>query len=147
MKRRIINGSVLSIADSDDKILFSMEERVSGNSFIIRLKGDIQTEVAKDFEDEIMAILSVSKKSVCCNPVCDRVVCRRLVFDLSLVTYISSTALHTFLKYQNIVDNIEKGSMVICNPSQAVLDMLNETGFTDILDVVTDYDISEDENE
>ena len=54
-----------------------------------------------------------------------------LIFDLKKLEYTSSAGLRQFLMAQQIMD--DQGSMIIINANDAVLDILEETGFMDIL--------------
>ena len=58
---------------------------------------------------------------------------KELVFDLKDLEYTSSAGLRQFLMAQQIMD--DQGSMIIINANEAVLDILDETGFMDILDI------------
>ncbi|MBE5837544.1 STAS domain-containing protein [Butyrivibrio sp.] len=56
-----------------------------------------------------------------------------LIFDLKKLEYTSSAGLRQFLAAQQIMD--DQGEMVVRNANEAVLDIFDETGFTDILDI------------
>ena len=56
-----------------------------------------------------------------------------LVFDLKDLEYTSSAGLRQLMAAQSIMD--EQGSMICINVSEAVQDILEETGFTDILTI------------
>ncbi len=56
-----------------------------------------------------------------------------LIFDLKKMDYSSSAGLRQFLAAQQIMD--ERGTMVIKNANEAVMDIFEETGFTDILNI------------
>ena len=115
-------------------MIFTMKEELSADSLIVGIAGSVQTDAVYEFEDEILAALSVCKNAVCNNPTCNRINFKNLVFDLSRVTYISSAALRSFLKYQGIIDSCEM-HMSIINPSEPVMQRLEETGYIDILDI------------
>lgn len=135
MTRRSVKNNILQITDENGSPLFSIEETISGDTLKMALSGKIQNNTAYEFEDEVMAALSVCKNSVCSNPICNRIKCTQYIFNLSNVTYISSMALHSFLEFQNVIDGFEKSSMIILNPSEAVMERLTETGYIDLLDI------------
>ena len=56
-----------------------------------------------------------------------------LIFDLEELEYTSSAGLRVFLLAQQIMD--EQGSMTVKHASEAVMDIFEETGFTDILEL------------
>ena len=58
---------------------------------------------------------------------------KELIFDLKDLEYTSSAGLRQLLAAQQIMD--EQGTMVVKNASDAVMDIFDETGFTDILDI------------
>lgn len=112
-----MNKGVLEIVDNNDVIL-SLEEKFSDGEFEISVKGKLVNEVAYEFEDEIMAALSV---------------CTNLVVDLSSVEYIASSAMATLLSVQQEIDKLENASLKISNPSNVVKEIFDESGFRDIL--------------
>ena len=124
----------LDIKDEKNNVVFTMKEALSADSLIVGIAGSVQTDAVYEFEDEIMAALSVCKNAVCCNPTCNRISFNNLIFDLSRVTYISSAALKAFLKIQGVVDSCDMHMSVI-NPSEQVMQRLEETGYVDILEI------------
>lgn len=57
----------------------------------------------------------------------------KLIFDLKGLEYTSSAGLREFLGAQQIME--EQGSMIIRNANEAVMDIFEETGFSEILDI------------
>lgn len=118
MKKRKISGNILGIYDEDNNLILSMTEQISDNTITIALSGAIKNEVAHDFEDEVIAAISV---------------CKNIVLDFSKVIYIASFALRSLLSAQQILDNIVDSSMVLINVHGKALDEFKESGFSDIL--------------
>ncbi len=58
---------------------------------------------------------------------------KELVFDLKNLEYTSSAGLREFLGAQQVME--EQGSMLIRNVNEAVMDIFEETGFDEILDI------------
>ena len=56
-----------------------------------------------------------------------------LIFDLRELEYTSSAGLRQFLKADKIMDG--QGSMVIKNANEAVMDIFEVTGFSDIFNI------------
>lgn len=121
MKMRRMNNNVLEICDENSNIVLSITENISeGETMIITLTGEIRNEVAYEFEDEVMAALSV---------------CKKIELDFEKVSYIASMALKSLLSIQRMIDEIENSSMVLTHVSSEVMTILKETGFSDILEI------------
>ena len=85
MKTRRMNNNVLEICDENNEVILSIEEKAIENGLEIYLKGEIKNEVSHEFEDEVMAALSV---------------CSKLIINFEKVTYIASMALKSLLSIQ-----------------------------------------------
>lgn len=118
MKYRRMNNGILEIYNEENNILLSIAEELQDNVLNIKVSGQIKNEVAHDFEDEIMAALSV---------------CKHIVIDFSGVTYIASMTLKSLLAAQRIIDDNEGSSMKFVHISPEVMKIFDESGFSDIL--------------
>ena len=58
---------------------------------------------------------------------------KELVFDLKNLEYTSSAGLREFLGAQQVME--EQGSMLIRNVNESVMDIFEETGFDEILEI------------
>ena len=87
---------------------------------IISLGGQISNVVAAEFEDEVMAALTV---------------CRKLRLDFSGVTHIASGVLRVLLSVLQVIDGIEGAEMVLTGVTDKVMNTLQEAGFDDILEI------------
>lgn len=114
---RRMNGDVLEIYDNKENVLMTLEESVKGNVFDIKVNGEIRNEVAHEFEDEIMAALSV---------------CKNIEIDMSKTTYIASLTLKSLLSIQQIIDTMDDTSLVFYNLSSQIKEIFEESGFIDI---------------
>ena len=123
MKIRRMNNNVLEICDEDSKAILSIAEELVEGKLKITLSGEIKNEVAHEFEDEVMAALSV---------------CRNLIIDFKGVTYIASFALKSLLSIQQMIDEIENSSMVLIHVSKEVMSIFKESGFLEILMIEND---------
>ena len=119
MKRRIVKNGTLEIYN-DDQIIFTLSETISDGLMLISLGGQISNLVASEFEDEVMAALTV---------------CRKLRLDFSGVTYIASGVLRVLLSVQQVIDGIEGAEMVLTGVTNEVMNTLQEAGFDEILEI------------
>lgn len=118
MKIRRMNNNVLEICDEDANVILAIAEELVDSKLKITLSGEIKNEVAHEFEDEVMAALSV---------------CPNLIIDFSQVTYIASFALKSLLSVQQMIDEIDNSSMVLIHVSKEVMSIFKESGFSEIL--------------
>ena len=119
MKRRKVMDGDLKVYD-DDKLLFTLSEIISDDVMLISLSGKLSNLVASEFEDEVMAALTV---------------CHKLRLDFSGVTYIASGVLRVLLSAQQVIDSIEGAEMVLAGVTGEVMTTLHEAGFDDILEI------------
>ena len=95
--------------------------------------------ITQNKEDEKLTIYLAGRMDALTAPELGKVIesalsgVKELVFDLKDLEYTSSAGLRQFLMAQQIMD--DQGSMIIINANDAVLDILEETGFMDILDI------------
>ena len=123
MKYRRMNNDVLEICDEENNIILSISEKLQDNVMNIKAVGQIKNEVAHDFEDEVMAALSV---------------CKRIVLDFSKVTYIASMTLKVLLSAQRIIDESSDASLTLIHVKPEIMKVFNESGFSDILMIEED---------
>lgn len=123
MKFRRMNDDVLEIYDEENNILLSIAEELKDNVLNIKVSGQIKNEVAHDFEDEVMAALSV---------------CKHIIIDFAGVTYVASMTLKSLLAAQRIIDDNADSSMTLIHISPDVKKVFNESGFSDILMIEED---------
>ena len=120
MKTRRMNRNVLEICDEKEQIILSIAEEVRDSTMLITLDGEIINEVAHEFEDEVMAALSV---------------CPKLELNFEKVHYIASMALRSLLSVQQMIDDLDDAGMVLTHVSPEVMRILDESGFSDILEI------------
>lgn len=92
-------------------------ERITEET-IIRLSGRLDTTTAPSLEKAINEDVADEKN---------------LVFDVKFLEYVSSAGLRVILSTQKKMQNI--GSMKFINVSEAVMEVFQITGFTDILTI------------
>ena len=115
---RKVNNGVLELHDETTNIIMTIEEEIENGTMLIDVSGEIRSEVAHEFEDEIMAAFSVSNN---------------IMINLSKATYISSLALRALLSLQQMIDDMPEAKMVICGLSPQIKQSFVESGFYDIL--------------
>ena len=90
----------------------------SGNALNIAIEGRIDTTTAPQLEAELQGSLDGVTE---------------LKMDLSNLEYISSSGLRLLLSAQKTMDG--KGTMTVLNPGEMVNEVLEVTGFSDILNI------------
>ncbi len=94
----------------------NIQKTVSGTTLTVALEGRLDTTTAPKLEEEL-------RSSV------DGIT--RLVFDLAKLEYISSAGLRALLAMQKLMN--QQGEMVLQNVNEAVMEVFEVTGFSDIL--------------
>mgnify|MGYP002559324519 FL=1 len=94
----------------------NIQKTVSGAALTVALEGRLDTTTAPKLEEEPRG--SVDGVS-------------RLVFDLAKLEYISSAGLRVLLAMQKLMN--QQGEMVLQNVNEAVMEVFEVTGFSDIL--------------
>lgn len=118
MIRRVMNNNVLEIYE-DETLVMSLSETIKDGGMSVRISGAIKSTVAHELEDELMAAVSF---------------CRSISVDMSQVTMISGNALRSLLTVQRVADESDI-SLVIESPSDEVLAVFDESGFSDLLEI------------
>ena len=96
-----------------------INKQQTGNALSIALEGRLDTTTAPQLEAEL-------KQSL--NGVTE------LVMDFAALDYISSAGLRVLLSAQKTM-NKQKGSMVVRHANEALMEIFEVTGFTDILTI------------
>lgn len=120
MLKRRKNGNVLELYDENNSTVLSIEEYIRDGVFYIALCGQLKNNVAHDFEDELMAALTV---------------CSRVVVNLERVDYIASMSMKALLSVRQILDELEGTNLTLTKVSGDVLKTLSDCGFTDMLQI------------
>lgn len=95
-----------------------IEKITNGKELTINVEGRLDTVTAPELEKEV-------KESVQGVEV--------LVFDLAGLDYISSAGLRVVLSAQKIMN--AQGKMIVKNVNEAVMEIFEITGFTDVLTI------------
>ena len=94
-----------------------IKKELKDNNLVITLEGRLDTSTAPSLEAELKDLEKVTS----------------LVIDMEKLAYISSAGLRVLLKAQKIMN--KQGSMLIKNVSQEIKDILEVTGFDEILNI------------
>ena len=95
-----------------------IEKITDGKELTIKVEGRLDTVTAPELEKEVKD--SVQGVEV-------------LVFDLAGLDYISSAGLRVVLSAQKIMN--AQGKMIVKNVNEAVMEIFEITGFTDVLTI------------
>ena len=98
--------------------MLKISKEENGSELKLALEGRLDTVTAPDLEEQIKSGL-------------DNV--ETLIFDLAQLEYISSAGLRVLLSAQKIIN--KQGNMIVRNVSEEVNEILEVTGFLDILTV------------
>lgn len=96
--------------------MLKIEKKITGNELSLALTGRLDTTTAPQLEAELKENLAGITN---------------LVFDFSDLEYISSAGLRVLLSAQKTMN--KQGSMVVKNSQEAIREIFEVTGFSDIL--------------
>lgn len=96
----------------------TIDRCVDGTKTVLKVIGRLDTSTAPELEATI---------NNCLSDVDD------LIMDFESLEYVSSAGLRVILKAQKIMNN--KGSMVITNVNDTIMEVFDITGFADILTI------------
>ena len=91
----------------------NIQKTLSGAALTVALEGRLDTTTSPKLEEELRDGIT------------------RLVFDVEKLEYISSAGLRVLLAMQKLMN--QQGEMVLQNVNEAVMEVFEVTGFSDIL--------------
>ena len=95
-----------------------IKKALNDNELVVTLKGEINSNTVPELEEALKNSLEHIK---------------RLVFDFTELSYISSAGLRVLLVAKKTIDKND-GQMVVRNPNESIMDVFEITGFKNILD-------------
>lgn len=116
MERKIVGDSILFCVEN--KTVLTLKEYERDGSIVIQLSGELRSDFVHDFQDELIALATVGAA---------------VIVDLKDLSYLSPTAQHSFLTVQRKMDSIQKGSLTLCNLSEAIYQEFESTGASELL--------------
>lgn len=99
----------------------NIDKKQNGTTLILAIEGRLDTTTSPALEAELKTSIDGVEE---------------LIFDLSELEYISSAGLRVLLSAQKVMNR--QGSMSVRNVNEAVMEVFEITGFTDILNLVND---------
>ena len=98
--------------------MLNIEKNREGNTLTVVPEGRVDTTTASQFEQELKASIDGVTE---------------LILDFGKLNYISSAGLRVLLTMQKTMS--KQGSMKLCNVNETVTEILEVTGFTEILTI------------
>ena len=98
--------------------MLNIEKKQDGKNLTVALTGRLDTVTAPELESELASALEDVEN---------------LVIDMKDLEYISSAGLRVLLTAQKIMRN--RGSFIVCNVNEIVMEIFEVTGFSDILTI------------
>ena len=96
----------------------TIEKKINGEELTLIVSGRLDTQTAPELENELDAVLSGLKE---------------LTFDMANLEYVSSAGLRVILKAQKTMNM--QGSMKLTNVNDSIMEVVDITGFLDILTI------------
>lgn len=120
LNRRIEEESI--IFEEESAIVLSIEEKSTEQGILLMMSGQLRSELAHDIQDELVALATVGVN---------------IIVDLEKVTYISPTTQHVFLRTQQKIDAMGKGSLLLRKLSNEIYREFENTGVSELLLIET----------
>lgn len=121
MLERILEGDSIIFRNGSVTVL-TIAEKETDMGVDMQLQGELRSDVAHELADELTALATVGIS---------------VVVDFTGVTYITSTILDVFLSVQQLMDSMNKGSMVLKNMPTNVFQEFEKTGISELLLIET----------
>lgn len=118
VQRKVENDTLCLYEDSTE--ILSIMESAEGNDVLLKLSGMLRSDVAHDFQDELVALATLHMN---------------LILDMADITYISSTCQQVLLAVQQKIDELGQSSMRIKNMPANLKTEFDNTGFSQLLDI------------
>lgn len=117
MLTRKIEGDSIVFYDGAAEVL-SVREKESDDLVTVEMKGEMRGDTAHEVQDELIALATVGVN---------------IAVDLSAVTYIAPTVQHIFLRTQQKIDSLGKGTLVLLGLSDTIYHEFEQTGLSELL--------------
>lgn len=117
MLTRKIEGDSIIFYDGITEVL-SVKETEHDDMITVEMKGELRGDTAHEIQDELIALVTVGLN---------------IAVDVSGVTYVAPTVQHVFLRAQQKIDAIGKGSLVLTGLSDQIYHEFEKTGISELL--------------
>lgn len=114
---RKIDGDCIVYYDGASAVL-TVEEKSTEQGILIKLLGQLRSDIAYDIQDELIAFTTVGAK---------------ITVDFEKVSYIAPTAQHIFLRVQQKMDACGKGTLVMKKLPDEIYMEFEKTGVSELL--------------
>ncbi len=120
MNRRIIEDDNLIICNEDGEPVLTIQEQFESGVMRLSLKGSITTQTAHEFEDELIAAVTV---------------CDQILVDCAELNLIASSGLKVLLEVQKHLDQRKNGMLKLVSLTKPVRQIFEDTGFADLFEI------------
>ena len=120
MNKRAVENDCLVITGENGEKLLSIRESFNDHIMNLMLEGNINMNVAHDFEDELTAAATVSDK---------------IIVDFSGVDVISSAGIKALLLVQRILDKRADSMLKLKSMKSSVYEMFDDMGFVELFEI------------
>lgn len=115
--KRILEGSNIIIEDTLGNRLLTIQEKIiSKKDMLVKVDGDLTSDVIHDFEDELVSA---------------SIVCKSIYLDLEDVSYISNSVIKFLLQLQHMMED-KNGELIIKNVRDDIMTVFKEMGLEDM---------------
>ena len=120
MNKRAVENDCLVITGENGEKLLSIRESFDDHIMNLMLEGNINMNVAHDFEDELTAAATVSDK---------------IIVEFSGVDVISSAGIKALLLVQRILDKRADSMLKLKSMKSSVYEMFDDMGFVELFEI------------
>lgn len=120
MSKRMMENDSLILSDENGAKVLVIRESFDENRVILEMAGNINMNVAPDFEDELTAAATI---------------CNRIIVDFSGVDVISSAGIKALLMVQRILDKRADSMLKLKAMKPEVYEMFDDMGFVDLFEI------------
>lgn len=117
MLNRRLEGNAIIFSSGSNPVL-TIEEEETEQGILMKLNGELRSDVAHELSDELTALATVGVN---------------IVVDFSGVTYITSTILDVFLSVQQAMDTMRRGNLMLRSLPAGILREFERTGTSELL--------------
>lgn len=120
MSKRMMENDSLILSDENGAKVLVIRESFDENRVILEMAGNINMNVAPDFEDELTAAATI---------------CNQIIVDFSGVDVISSAGIKALLMVQRILDKRADSMLKLKAMKPEVYEMFDDMGFVDLFEI------------